>query len=785
MIKNYLKTAIRSFLRHKLTSFLNVFGLGFGIALFILIMLYAFNEGGYDTHHKNYQNIYRVNTAYQGEEFCGTAGLIGELLKANIPEVVNFTRLDGYKSEVLKHNNEIYATKKLIYLDSSAFKILSFDVIYGDKSRFLTNPQNLVLTRSLSEKIFGEINPVGKSISINNKYDLEVIGVIENFPKNSHIKADAILPLDFYKYVTGRDNFFDYFGQMNYNTYILTSPKSNKTQIENKINEYLHKYGKEHQIDNLKDDFTLTPLSEIYFSKIRGYDFELGNKNQIKIFIVIGIIILLIAIINYINLATAQSSNRNRELGIRKVMGANRGSIIRQLLVESVALAIIATNIGIILVEILKPFFNKLLKVEISIGYLQEFHIIPIFLFGGLLIGLLAGAFPAIYISKVNIIQSLSNELNSGQKALKFRKLLIGLQFLITSVLVAGTLVVHKQMKYVLEKDLGFNKDQLLYFEINNQIKSKNAVFKQEVMKLPGAEMMAYSYASYRTSTERWGDANGEKEYNVHIETCDIDYIETLGFKIVEGRGFEEGKNNKDKILINETCARQIFQDSAIGRKMFEGWSNWEYLEVIGIIKDFSYTSAHSEIEPFGIVYKPKWASMASIKLNGININETIRDIHKIWRKISPDFPFEYKFVDEHFAQLYEKDKQFQKTFIFFALTSIIISCLGVFGLMVHNAQKRAKEIGLRKVNGATVLQIVKMLSFELSVIVIVSGIIAIPLSWAIMDKWLQEFAFRIDLSFIVFVVSIIIVWLVALTTISQQAIKIAHLNPADALRYE
>ncbi len=778
MFKNYIKTAFRNIVRNKFISFINIGGLGFGIAIFLIIIFYVLHELNHDKFNQNYENIYRLDLVAENQ-LALSPGMVGELLTNELPEIKNFNRMDSYRDYVVKYENNILEVKNLLLADSSFFDMFSYELIKGTKQDLLNRPYTIVLNETTVSKIFGDKDPVGQRLLFNNKFDFEVTGVIKDMPDNSHIQANAIISIENLKKFRNDEELFNHLGMWNYYTYFLVNEGTNKEVLEEKITDHLRTYFSKFTNEASEINFTLVPLKDIYFTNSRAYEYESGNRAQLKVFIAVGIIILLIAIINYVNLTVAQLYNRSKELGIRKVIGAKKKIVFFQLIIESIVFSVIAINLSLVFIEILKPIFNDYLNIQIKIGYFENPMLILYFLLGGILIGILSGIFPALHVAGINSVKAMSKEITHGKTGILIRKSLIIIQYIIASSLVIATFIVLIQMRYIQKKDLGFDKEQLIYLKMNSDIRKKQDAFKDELLKRTDIKNVSYSYGSYRVESEHWSNNDGEKSYACHIEFGDKDYLETLGIELIEGRNLSGNvKTDEDKFLINETAAREIFNGNAIGEKIFDG-------EVIGVVKDYSFETLHKNIEPLAILLETNYSSMINIRIDSDNWTKVMNEIDGIWKDFSPNFPFEFNFVDKYLQAKYKKEIEFSRLFILFSIISILIACLGIIGLISFTIQRKSKEIGIRKVNGANAFRIILMLSSELNTLVIWSNVIAIPVTWYLMSKWLQGFAFHTELPYWVFIISFLIVLTITFIAISYQSYRASKLNPVDALRYE
>ena len=770
MLINYIKTACRNIIRNKYISIINIGGLAFGFAIFLIIIFYTSHKLNHDKFNENYSTIYRLDCGNS----CLSPGMVGEWLCNEYPEILSFNRMTVPKELILRYADKIISLDKVLMVDSSFFNMFSYKLIQGNKTSALQLNNTIVINESTARRLFGKEDPVGKSILINNKFNYEITGVMQDMPDNSHIQANALVSIENLKEITKDKDIFLSLGMWNYYTYFLLNKDADISVLENKIDKYFVS-------NNISDSpkSQLTPLKDIYFKNARAYQYSQGNLSQIKIVLAIGFVILIIAIINYINLSIAQLYNRTKELGVRKVMGAQRRLIFGQLIVESIVFAIIAVNLSIVLIEIMKPFFNMFLNINIRIGYFEQPIRILYFILGGVFIGFIAGIFPALHVSKMRPVVAMKKMITYGKTGIITRKVLIVFQYFIASALVMASFVILLQKEYIQSKDLGFDKDQLIFLKGNDDIRKNREAFRNELLKLANVKEVSYSKSSYRIHFECWSSDLPDNNYICHIEMSDENYLKTLGIELVEGQNFSRNQQKgKRQFLINEAAAKEIFNNKAVGSKIFNG-------EVVGVVKDYSFQTLHKTIEPLAILYQPRLYALVNIRLEGNNWPKTIEQIERIWEKLSPNAPFQYKFVDDYLNSKYKKEIEFGKLFLLFTVISILIACLGIIGLISFVIQRKTKEIGIRKANGAGFVRIISLLSVDLNKQILIANILAIPVVWVLMNKWLHNFAYHTKIPIWIFIVSFVLVEIISFIAILYQTYKASKLNPVDALRYE
>jgi putative ABC transport system permease protein len=794
MIRNYFKIAFRSLLRHKAFSFINIMGLAVGMTACFLIFLYVHFETSYDDFHTKADRIYRIVTDTKTPSETISQGLtttpIAINIKKDFPEVEDAVRLE--RDELLVHKGDVkFQEKNSVLADSTLFNVFDFPLISGNKNTALKEPMSIVLSQSAAKKYFGNTNPLGKQVLLTGAaINATVTGVMKDIPENSQIKADMFVSMSSFKQIYGEPTSDSEWTNHNYYTYVLLKPHTDPKAVEARFPAFMEfHHGQEAKKLQMQDYLSLEPLPDVYLKSKRD-GFETGNINNVRIFSVIAVFILLIACINFINLTTARSAERAKEVGIRKVVGAERFQLARQFIVESIIICFIAFLLALLLCSLFLPLFNQLAGKEISTGILSHpLDIIRLFLLS-VAIGIMAGFYPSLVLSSFKPVSVLKGRFATGNKGLILRKSLVVFQFTISIVLIVGTIVVYTQLSYMRNQDLGFNKEQTIVINTNYD-KNKDA-FKQSLSSIPGVVSTSYSSSApgggnNSAYSEVQNKAGDMQKTNLDLYFVDFDYINQYQLKIVAGRAFSRDfkTDSTQAMVINESAARLLGYASpkdAVGRN----YSQWGSKgKIIGVLKDFHYKSLQQNIQPLVMRYEPWALGLISIKVSSGNLPTTIKAIESKWNKVIPNRPFDYNFLDEFFDRQYRAENGFGNLFTNFAVLAIFISCLGLLGLASYSTIQRTKEIGVRKVLGASVSNIVNLLSIDFIKLVLIAFVIASPIGWFGMNIWLRDFAYHANIAWWVFAIAGIAALLITFFTISFQAIKAAVANPVNSLRTE
>ena len=797
MIKNLLRVALRNFMRDKWYSLLNILGLTIGITFSVLLIFYIKDELSYDRYNEKADRIYRIEAFVKEPDkdtmrWAITPFPMAPALSKDYPEVEEATRLWGnfngktmFKNGVLRFYEE-----KVMYADSNLFRVFTYKFIEGNARTALMAPNSLVLTQSLAEKYFGEHKTyVGKTLENANGDVYKVTAVIKNVPKNSHIIFNALisrssLPADF----------ANNWGGFGFYTYVLLKPNVNAAAFERKLRPVYDKYlASIFSQYNIKMRFGLQPITSIHLhSDTANEPEDLGSMSYIYIFSAVAFFMLLIACINYMNLTTARSARRAKEIGIRKVTGSSKFQLVLQFLVESTLTAVFALLLSIGFIALLLPTFNSISGKSISFVTLFQPDTLLTLLAIIVFVGLVGGSYPAFYLSKFNPVNVLKGNLSKGSSNVTLRRALVVVQFSISMIMLICTWVVYSQLKYLRSKDLGFNKEQVLTITANSDkdVSSNIRSFKNDVRNNPhvlavstsqGVPGSGISFNLFSIETK-----NGHTDKGVDCYGVDEDYFKTLGMKIVKGRNFSGLPDTLRSIIVNENMAKEYgWGDNAIGKKVrFPGDTSKFYLEVVGVVKDFNQKSLYNPIAPLILFYRPT-SNIIELKLDARNINTGIASVEQSWKKYFPELPFAYTFLDQDFNSQYSADQKRGKIFTAFSILTIIITCLGLLGLIAFTTQQRQKEISIRKVMGAKVAQIIPLITRNFIALVGLSCLIAFPVAWYFMSNWLKIFPYNTGLKITPFILSALIVLALTLLTVIFHTVRAAVAKPVKALRSE
>lgn len=810
MIKNYFKIAIRNLWKNKVFSAINIVGLATGLCCFLLITIYVLDELNYDRYNKNAEHIYRINSdvKFGGGELHSsqTSDMMGSLLKKDYPEIEEYTRIyTNNGNKLVKKGTEFINEANVPHVDSTFFFIFTLPAIVGDTKTALNEPNTVVLTESTARKYFGTTDVLGKTIETNDKGRTvyKVTAVIKDIPQNSHFHFDFLFSMKNVNYQWGQ------LTSHNFNTYLLLKPGTDYKDLQKKFSVYIDKYvlpeAKQYmQISSMEDfkkagnklEYSMMPLTRLHLYSDYSYELSApGSIRYVYIFSAVSLLILLIACINFTNLTTAHSANRAKEVGIRKVLGTERKNLVTQFLTESTVMAVLSLIIAVVLAYLALPLFNDIAAKAMHIDVLFSPLILPILIILPFVVGLLAGSYPAFYLSAFRPIQVLKGKLQQGSKRGGLRSLLVVFQFATSIFLIIGTIVILRQLNFIQTKNLGYNKDQVLVINDAYVLKKSSEAFKNEVIQLPGvvsgtlSSFLPVSQSS-RSDNTYSKEAVMDSKNGINMQTwmVDYDYLQTMGMQIINGRNFsKEFATDSNAILINETTARFLGYNDPVGRMLYtfnDDNAKSISFNIIGIIKNFNYESLHQDVGPL-CMRLGRSTGLASFKVKPDNISALIKSVEGKWKSMAPGMPFSYRFMEDSFSRMYSAEQRIGKIALIFSVLAILIACLGLFGLATFIAEQRTKEIGIRKVLGANVGSIVTLLSKDFLKLVIIAAIIAFPIAWFAMHSWLQDFAYRTNISWWVFLMAGLLSAIIALATISFQAIKAALSNPVNSLRTE
>lgn len=806
MYKNYFKIAWRNLVKKKGYSFINIFGLGFGIACCILIFMFVQDELSYDNYHAKRERIFRVihgesATSKPGGRASGPFWVwgnapIGPALKSDFPEIEKVVQFSGRADILLTYGEKVYQEDGVFFMDSTAFDVFSWTMLKGNPKTALAAPFSIVLTESMAKKYFGVEDPIGKilkgseSPGRSNRGEYTVTGIVADVPSNSHFRFNALLSLSTFR--TSLPEIFKEWGYIDFYTYFLVGEQFDEAAFKKKIPAFLSRHKPWPDSRYLIE---IEPLKDVYLrTKAERHPGETGSLSNIYVFSIIGLFILVIAMINFMNLSTARSMERGKEVGIRKSIGADRRSLVSQFLGESLMIVLLSALIAVIIVLLALPNMSVLTGKELSIERFLTWQTISSFVALMLVVGLAAGSYPALVLSGFNPVTILKGKIRSSTGGINLRRGLVVFQFSLSIALIAGTIIVYFQMNHVLEKDLGFDKDQMLVLDYNydEDVNRKSAVLKEILENNPSVLSAGFSRSvpgSYypHAGTEIETPDGEMKMMGQPIFQVGMDFVNHFDLKLVAGRNYsrEYPTDSSQAIIINEAAAKQYGYSNpadVVGKK-FAQWGRAGV--VVGVVKDFNYASLHRDIEPLTMPLVPYACRYLSIKIKTENVQETIKTVGEVWKQVAPHRPFLYSFLDDNFNRQYRSDIMFKRLFTTFSCLAIFIACLGLLGLATYTAEQRTKEIGIRKVLGADIHNIVGLLSKDFILLVIISIFIATPVSWYAMQRWLEGFAYRMEISPWVFVLAGFIALTIAVLTVSYQAIKSAVMNPVSSLRSE
>jgi putative ABC transport system permease protein len=810
MIKNYIKSAFRGMSKQKMYASIKIGGFALGIAACLLISLYIKDELSYDKQYPNSNRIYRFVTAYHlsgiSEKGVFSPAPLANALKDDFSEIemagkINPVENFGAGSNEIRRTDEVQNSydEGFTYADQSILDIFQIPFVFGDANHALDAPLSMVISKRKADKYFPNENPIGKTFILNNdaKRIYTVKGVMENPPSNSHFQYDFLLTLSEQVFYRGESTNWM---ANNYPTYVLVRPETDIAALEKKFDLITTKYYAPalKESGNVYADkateflsFELQPVSDIHLksSEIENDGLSHGDIRFIFIFAIIAACILIIALINFINLTTSKSINMAKEVGLRKTIGANRKNLISSILTDSILFSFISFIIGSLLAWLILPLFNLLANTSMIFPW-NEWWLFPLLISVSLLVGIIAGLYPAFYLSSFNPIQSLKGQFSSKNRGINLRSVLVVFQFAASIVLIIGTFIIYQQMEFILHKKLGFDKEQVLLLHGANTIGANIPSLKEELLKLPEVKNVSVSgylpiEGTYRDGNGFWNEGKSTEDESVQGQMwkVDEDYIKTMGMKIIEGRDFsKEISTDSKSIIINQAMAKKLGLTNPLGK----GITNFskKVWTIIGVVEDFHFESFKENIGGLCMTLG-KSPQIISVKVNGADMTKALQLIKKVWNDFSPNQAIRYSFLDEKFSMMYSDVKRMGQILSVFACLAIIVACLGLFALSSSMIEKRTKEIGVRKVNGARISEVILLLNQNFVRWVIYAFVIATPIAWFAMHKWLENFAYKTTLSWWIFVLAGLLALGIALLTVSWQSWRAATRNPVEALRYE
>lgn len=793
MFKNYLKIALRSLLKSKGTSVINIVGLSIGMACCIIIFLFVQNEMGYDKFHSKADNIFRVLTIDEAlgvsSNLVGiTLPALGEAMDNDFPEVVQRVRMIPQGRQLINYEQQGFYTEHFAYAEPTLFSMFDFKLIDGDTEKALTEPNTVVMSKAMAKKTFAGEPAIGKRIDIGNQSGLEVVGIMEDVPQNSHLNFDVVVSMQQSDTTSGFAQFLRSWQSISMVTYVELANPTSEENVESKMEELI-------RANDVGDNFkvTLQPLADVHL-KSSGILFENYNLNKTDISYVytlaaVGLFVILIASFNFMNLSTARSANRAQEVGVRKVFGAFRAQLINQFMIESVVLCVVSFLIALVLVSLTGGLVNLPIEQNLALYFLSNPQWLGGALLFVLLLGIFSGSYPALLLSGFNPIAILRGSFKTSKKGVVLRKSLVIFQFTISIIMIIGTAIVYDQLQHQRNIDKGFDPEQVVTLNvghpslqqslpvlINKLEQSSDIISTARTGGMPG-----------RTFGRRGMLPEGapqEDTWIVSVLNFDEKFMDLMDMEVVDGRGFDRNMqtDQQQAVLINEAMAKELTWDEPVGKKLTFGQQEQT---VIGVVKDFHFANMRHKIEPLAMFFNPNGGGNLAVKFDAKSTSETIAFLQSSWDEIFPNSPLEYQFFNEEFGQQFASDERFGKLVFSFTWLAIFIACLGLFGLSAFTAEQKTKEIGVRKVLGASVGGIVLLLSKQFSQLIIAAIILAIPVAYYLMNEWLSDYEYRVDINWTWFVISAIVALLIALTTVTFQSVRAASINPSRSLRCE
>jgi len=815
MFRNFITIAFRILFRHKAYSLINISGLAIGLTSAILILLYVQDELSYDQFHENYNRIYRagLHATNQGNEFTLALSCVplAPTLVQDYPEVISATRLFTFVGEsIVRYKENSFIEDRFIYADSCFFKVFTKGLLKGDPATVLSRANTVVITDEMANKYFGSEDPIGKVIEVEvetlldpfTRTEFEVTGVVRKYPGNTHMKFDFLGSMETMEII----NSTDWMSYIVY-TYVQLQEGYSPGQLEAKFPDMVMKYVgpqweqlvqttmEESFERGVKYGYFLEAIKNIHLESDVEYELEPGsNVESIYIFSLIALFLIIIASINFMNLTTAQSSTRAREVGLRKIAGSTRTKLIIQFLTESVLLSFVALLIGVILVGFVVPQFNALIGKELNLDFVRNKLLIPFLLILGLIVGLLSGSYPAFFLASYQPVKILQGKIGYGIKGRYLRGILVIFQFSAAIILFISTIIVSRQMNFIQKKELGYDKENLVVVKRIEVLQEQKDAFKEELSKIPDVIQSGFTNSLpniiFGNNLFRPEGTTAESTRSINHWIVGYDLQKTLKMEMTEGRWFSgDFLSDTTGVVLNEAAAKALGMEDPVGKNLLliGGAGDGDFLlKIIGIIKDFHYESIHNTIHPLVISFLPsQYSNFLIVRIQPGNYRRTVNLIKRKWNEFVPEQPFEYSFLEDDLSTAYSDDFRTGTIFTIFSFLAIFISLLGLIGLASYTAIRRTKEIGIRKVLGAKVSEIIRMLSKEVFIYIGISTAIAWPIGYFFMKSWLQNFAYRVDPGFLSFLMASLIALLTAILTVGLRAYRAATANPADSLRYE
>lgn len=806
MLSNLIKYSLRSFKRQRSYIIINILGLSIGIACSLLIAIFVINEASYDKYNEKKDRIYRLvlNGKIGGQEIVGafTPAVMGPTMLEEFPEVDDFLRMTGSGPTIIEYEDRVFTEDHLVQADSSFFNFFTIPVIAGDPERMLNTPHKVVLSETAAKRIFGDESPIDKAIKIGSDTVRYVVtGIMADIPENSHFNANILT-----SFLTNPRSKAPDWMSNSFSTYLLLNPNASHSDVEMKITDLLVKYVgpelqrymgisiEEFEAQGNKYEYYLQNLSDIHLDPSVQQEFKAASDPKyLIIFGSVAILIVLIAAVNFMNLSTAQASRRAKEVGIKKVGGSTRGMLVAQFLSESFILSFISLLLALVIIKVSLPYFSNLLGTRLELDLLSYWYTIPVMLLFTVLVALLAGSYPAMFLSSFNPYEVLKGNISGSMKNGRLRRVLVVFQFAVSILLIVGTLVMYRQISFMLNKDVGFSKEQLIVIERAHVLGSRWKAFKDAAKELPGVLNITSSTAVPGRNNNNNGyliEGRNDESFLLVTNWVDYDYLDTYGMTLASGRFFNESfTTDNEACLVNESAVSEFGLDQPFQTRIIRPGDEGRLLKmpIIGVVSNSNHESLRNPIQPYIFCFKgdnQNWGYM-TVKLAEQNYPETIANIEKLWKEFTANNPLQYYFVDDDIENMYIQEKQNAQMAVIFSILALFIAALGLFGLTSYTVEQRTKEIGVRKAMGSSVAGIFVVISREVVILVSLSALLAWPLIWYFAGKWLESFHYRIELGLPMFIAGLAVALAIAMMTISYRIVRAARVNPAQSLKYE
>jgi putative ABC transport system permease protein len=789
MFKNYLVIAFRNITRHFSVSFMNIAGLSIGLTCTMMIYLWVTDELGFDRFHANAGQICRIeedqyysNGRYHVQV---TPWPSGPVWKDKIPEIEQACRITSAGSFLFTRNDRSFYEEKVSAADSTFFDIFSFELLSGDPKKVLTKPGSVVISSEMAAKYFGNEDPIGKSLQVNTKNAFEVTGVMQKMPTNSSINQDFLIPFD---YMKNTQYYSDHWGNNSITTFVKLNPNSDYAQVSSKLTKVAREY-----IPESTTDFTLMPLTRIHLHAHWGFGNKPGAILNVWIFASIALLVLIIACINFMNLSTARSALRAKEIGLRKVSGAHQSNLLLQFFGESLLMAIIGMVTAFVLVALLLGPFNMISGKEfgfsdlLTVGFVGGMLVITLFT------GIFAGIYPAIFLSRFNPLNTMKGVFSAGSKGALFRQVSLVVQFALGIILITGTIVTYRQLHLLQAQKLGYDKYNLIYMPLRGDLKKDYPMIKEELLR---ESVVKYITAGTdqpqnigsNSDNASWEGKSPDDDILISMSGVDFDYVETMGIEMKAGRTFSSsfpGDAHHDttaNFMINEQMEKAMGMENAVGATLKFGATG----TVVGVMKDFNFQSLHNKIEPLALsIWGPEFLNYIYIRINPGNLPQAMKQLEKAWKQIEPSYPFDYHFVDNDFENTYRTEVRMGTIMNYFAVLAVLIACIGLYGMANFFVEQKTREMGIRKAHGAPPVIIFYLFTREFLKLLLLASVISVPVAWFLLSRFLQNYSYHTSLNGWIFLVSASITLIIALSVISYQTIRAIRTNPADTLKYE